>query len=66
MILCLGERCQHHHRRVGSDELQGFAEQALAWFLARPWRGSGRMWQGDEVKLMASIAAAHAMPNVRF
>jgi len=51
---------------MGSNELQGFAEQALAWFLARPWRGSGGMWQGDEVKLMASIAATHAMPNVRF
>ena len=57
-ILCLGERCQRHHRRMGSDELQGFAEQALAWFLARPWRGSGRMWQGDEVKLMASRAGS--------
>lgn len=66
LILCPGKRCQCHHGRMGNDELQGFAEQALAWFLARPGRGSRGVWQGDEVKLMASIAATHTMPNVRF
>lgn len=43
---------------MAGAEAQGFVKKGFAGFHAVPWRGPGRMWQGNEVRLAPRISHA--------